>query len=86
MPIGIIELITVSMATLGKALDLAKDKLPNYTQKKREKFFELQKSYMEETLKEYHLRDDAKVVYLIKELTIFMKTFQEEIENVQKSD
>ena len=73
MSIPIIDII-------GLALTLAKEvmeKMPDYDQKKKEKFYELTKRYQDE--KNSINRDDRIVDELYDELCIFLKAFTEEI-------
>lgn len=71
--LGTVELL---LSVTGKLLD----KLPDYDQRKKEKFNKLQKEYNEEITKEYPQRDDNKLANLRDEIKIFTSTFIKEIQ------
>lgn len=72
---GITEIIGLSLSIVDKFLD----KLPNYEQKKKEKYYKLKRKYNEEITKDYDLRDDNLVIVYRNELLDFLKTFVSEI-------
>lgn len=53
--------------------------LPNYSQRKRAKFYKLKKEYDFEKIKNYYDRDDELIIILRGELRVFIKAFQTEI-------
>ena len=69
------DYFTLALSAIEKLLD----HLPNYEQRKRDKFFKLKKEYVEEINKEYYQRDDDKVLNLRDELIVFLESFQKEI-------
>lgn len=76
----IAEAITAVSTVVSKTMD----KLPNYDQKKKEKWEKLQLSYRNEMKKEIiageNGRDDDLIMRLREEILIFSTTFAEEIE------
>ena len=77
---AILGIVATSLEIISKMMDL----LPDYEQKKREKFYDLRMELMEELNKPYEDRDDAKVVYVSKQLAIYMEAFSQELNNVEK--
>lgn len=55
--------------------------IPDYDQRKRERFFKLKSEYQAEKVKEYHLRDDQRLLNLKDELEIFLQSFSKEVNN-----
>lgn len=55
------------------------DKLPDYIQKKKNKFYKLYREYEYEISKEYHKRDDARIDELTIELHALIVSFGDEI-------
>lgn len=73
---NILGTVDLLLSVTGKLLD----KLPDYDQRKKEKFYKLQKEYNEEITKEYPQRDDNKIANLRDEIKLFTSTFIKEIQ------
>lgn len=64
------------------ALGIAKsilEKMPNYSQKKKEEFYELEKRYLDAMNVAPEYRDDNLIGHRENKLRLFMETFKEEI-------
>ena len=71
-----------TLSTIAIALGLADklmDKVPDYDQRKKEKYYKLKRKYNEEISKKYSERDDHLIGCLSDELCDFLETFNEEI-------
>lgn len=67
---------------IASAIELVKDimeKLPNYEQSKKEKYFKLRTKYYEELKKEEHEKNDQLIDDIYDELRLFVDSFREEI-------
>ena len=74
MPVmGITEIIAAALSICDKLLD----KTPNYTQKKKEKYYAIKKAYYEELT--HANRDDSRVDNLRDELIMFIDAFSKEL-------
>lgn len=67
--------LDLAIGVVSKVLDM----LPDYDQRKRKKFHDLNKKYEFEKIKDYPDRDDERVIILRHELRNFIKAFQAEI-------
>ena len=69
------DAFTLALTFGGKLLD----KIPDYDQTKKNKFFKDSKRYLEEKSKAFPLRDDDLILNLKDELTAFMDAFNKEL-------
>lgn len=60
-------------------VDKTMDMLPNYDQRKREKYHDLKKDYLEEINKVYPERDDDRILNIRDKLQLFLEDFSKEI-------
>ena len=67
---------------LGKILD----KLPSYSQSKKEKYFDLLQRFQREMSRDYESRDDNLVSIYKMELEDFIKIFSDEIDTKLNGD
>jgi hypothetical protein len=70
------------MGLLETAMSIADklmDKIPNYDQRKKEKYYKLKRKYENEKSKVWHERDDQRIDLLRYELCDFLKIFNSEI-------
>jgi len=72
---GVANAVTMLLSVVGKVMD----KLPNYTQKKKEEFYELRTQYEEEVAKEYPNRDDNKLGIYRDRVMRFCSIFNSEL-------
>ena len=70
------------LIVVGKIIN----RLPNYNQKKKEKYYELVKKYDTEMSRTYDNRDDNQVGIAKMELDRFVKVFSDEIETKLKAE
>jgi len=70
------------LVVVGKILD----KLPNYSQRKKEKYYKLCKQFENEMSRDYGNRDDNLVGVYKMELERFVKVFSSEIETNLKAE
>lgn len=70
-----VALLSVSLSIANKLMD----KIPNYDQKKRKEFYELNMRYVEEKKRVYPDRDDDLIMNLRDQLTAFLEAFDKEI-------
>jgi len=72
-------MVAAAIATLITIATKLLDKTPNYSQKKREQWHDLQQRYSEELKKLYPERDDDLVMNLREQIILFASTFDQEI-------
>jgi len=65
--------------TVIKLIDKVMDRMPNYEQRKKEKYFKLKKKLLDESKKPNHLKIDGRIDDLVDELILFVDAFSEEI-------
>jgi len=70
-----IEWVNLALALASKYME----KTPDYSQKKKEKFYDLKSKYENEMAKQRVDRDDSRVDHYSDELFLFLKTFYQEI-------
>ena len=75
------ESITDSIRLLLSITDKLMDRLPNYAQIKKEKYYRLRNIYLTERAKAYPQRDDNLVGIYRYELLEFLRIFEAEIES-----
>lgn len=77
-------MITEAITAVSTVVSKTMDKLPNYDQKKKEKWQSLQVMYRDEMKKEIiageNGRDDDLIMKLREEIIVFSNTFAEELE------
>lgn len=71
--------ITALVAALFSVTDKLLDKMPDYDQRKKEKYFKLRTRYNDEFKKDYPSRDDDLILNLRDELLSFIDTFSKEV-------
>ncbi len=72
------------MDYLGTILTLATkvmDQIPNYDQRKKEKFYKLKRKYEEERIRPRDMQDMGALLTYKKELEMYVETFIKEIES-----
>lgn len=73
--IGVIELVGAALSIVDKAMDL----IPNYDQRKKQKFYKMRMQYEDEKNKEYPHRDDNLVGIYRDRCLQFIAIFADEI-------
>jgi len=69
------EIVSLLLSVTSKVLD----KLPNYSEYKRNQFFRLLREYEEEVVLPFKYRDDQKVDRLRDELITFIRVFNRDL-------
>jgi len=72
---GITEIVALTLSVIDKVMD----KLPNYSQVKRQQFYRLRTKYETEQVKDFPERDDNLVELSRRELIRFIETFAEDL-------
>ena len=70
-----IEFVALAMSLTDKLLD----KMPDYSQGKKEKYYQIKRKYVREMSKDTPYRDDVRIDEYRDQLLVFLKSFNSEI-------